>query len=101
MLFTILVGMPCWEYENMNLLSLLCLSLLYRAGNGRVHGPSAEVIGDMEQLRLLKWSVSRNGVSLYPLQWRGSCNKCRKKVVKIEGVFCGNFYVGRGQYLPC
>ena len=54
-----------------------------------------EVIGDMEQLEILKLSVSGNGSSLDPLQWRGSYNKCRKKVMKGAVIFCGNFYVGR------
>ena len=60
-----------------------------------------EVIGDVGQLDISNFSVSRNGSSLDPFQWRVSCNKCCKKVVKGAGIFCVNLYVGRGQYPPC
>ena len=35
-----------------------------------------------------------------PFKRRGSCDKCRKKVLKGAGTFYGNFCIGRGQYSP-
>ena len=81
----------------MNLLSLICFSLLSHAGTGRVHGKSEEVIGYVEQLGLSNFSVSGNGSNMDPFQWTGICDKCQKKVVKCAGIFCVNFYIGRGQ----
>ena len=59
------------------------------------------MIGDVEQLVLLNLSVIRNRRRLDPFKWRGNCDKCRKKVMKGAGIFCGIFYVGRGKYPPC
>ena len=84
----------------MNLLSFICFSRLYHAGNGRVYGPSEEVIGYVEQLGISNLSVSGNGGSLETFQWRRSCDKCQNKVVKGAGIFLGNVYVGSGQYPP-
>ena len=81
----------------MNLLSLICCSWWSQAGTGRVHRQYKEVIGDGEQLCISNLSESGNGINLDLLQWRGSCNKCRKQVVRGAGIVCGNFYVGRGQ----
>ena len=85
----------------MNPLSLIFFSWLSHSVNGRVHGPSEEVIGEVEQLGLSNLGVSNNGGGLDPFQWRGSYEKCRKKLVTVAGIFCGNFYVGRRQYPPC
>ena len=49
--------------------------------------------------RNLNWSVNRNGIILDPFKWRVSCVKCRKKVVKVAGIFCGKFFVGPGNTL--
>ena len=56
-----------------------------------------EVVGDVEQLGRSNWDVSGNGGSLYPFKWRGSYDKCRKKVVKVAGIFYGNVCVGHRQ----
>ena len=93
-----LLGCPAEDSESMNLLSLLRFSRWSLAGTGRVHGQFEEVIGDGEQLEISNLSVSRNRIKPEPSQWRGSCAKCRKKVEKCVGIFCGNFCVGRGQY---
>ena len=42
----------------MNFLKFLFFSRFYHAVIGRVHGPSAEVIGDMDQFGILNWNVS-------------------------------------------
>ena len=91
---------PIGYWDDMNLLLLLCLYQLSHAGNGRFHGPSVEVIWDMDQLGILNLSVIRNGRILEPFQLRAICDKCWKKVVKGAGIFCGNFYLRRGQYPP-
>ena len=31
----------------------------------------------------------------------GKLRQVSKKVLECEGIFCGKFCVGRGQYLPC
>ena len=71
------------------------------AGTRRVHVPSVEVIGNMEQLDQLKWSVIGNGRSLDLFKWRGIYNKCQKKVVKGAWMFFVDICVGCGQYPSC
>ena len=55
----------------------------------------------VDQLGRFNLSVSGNYSSMEPFKWRGSYDKCRNKVVKGEGIFCGNCLVGRGKYPPC
>ena len=60
-----------------------------------------EVNGDVYQLEISNCSVSRNGRSLDLFKKRGSWDRCRKKVVKDAGIFCGNLCVGSSQHPPC
>ena len=55
-----------------------------------VHGPYVEVIGEVKQLWMFKWSVSGNGGRLDLFKCRRSCEKFRKKVVKDVGMLCEN-----------
>ena len=71
----------------MNLLLLLCFSRLSRSVTGRVHGPSVEMIGFMEQLGVSNWGVIGNWGSLEMFKLRIIWYKCRKKVVKGSGIF--------------
>ena len=58
------------------------------------------VIGEVDQLGRSNWNISVNGSRLELLKMGGICDKCRKKVVKGAGIFCGFFCVGRGKYPP-
>ena len=84
-----LTSYPCFFYR------------LAHAGTERLHGKYEEVIGDGGELRLYNLSTSGNGRNLDSFQWRGSCDKCQKKLVRGAGIFCEKIYVGRGQYPPC
>ena len=59
------------------------------------------MIGDEEKFGISNLSSSGNGSNLDPFQWRGCCDKYRKKVMRGSGIFCGNLYVWCRQYTQC
>ena len=60
-------------------------------GTVRLHETSMGVIGEVDQLGRSNWNISVNGSRLELLKMGGICDKCRKKVVKGAGIFCGFF----------